>query len=77
MERCLGAPWLIPETHTSEVRQSPTRARHWSSAVYAESRATYLFPSRVRDVYTPLRSCLGMRGREENVLDVSSAPRIL
>lgn len=52
---------MAPVTHTSVVRQSPTRAGHWG----AESRATYPLLSRVRDAHTPVRSCLGMGGREK------------
>lgn len=52
------------------------RAGHWGSAIPADSQAAYPLPSRVRDVPTPskhLQSCLGVGGREENVLDVSSS----
>lgn len=52
------------------------RAGPWGSAVSAADEATYALPSRVRDVHTPLKhlwSCLGVGGREETVLAVSSS----
>lgn len=71
---CFG-DLMASVTHTSEVRQSPTRAGLWGSAVPAESRASYPPPGRVGDVHTHLKSCRGMGGREGNAL-ASSAPRI-